>query len=92
MSSSAPCTEELKRENTELTKNFRCKGRAPAAKDKIIALHEENKRLAESVSAVVTPTEACRGQSPNMPPRTDLRVVLPTVVCRPSSVKGGRMI
>ena len=31
-----------------------------AAKDKIIALHEENKRLAESVSAVVTPTEARR--------------------------------
>lgn len=28
-----------------------------AAKDKIIALHEENKRLAESVSAMVTPTE-----------------------------------
>lgn len=31
-----------------------------AAKDKIIALHEENKRLAESMNAVVTPTEARR--------------------------------
>ena len=31
-----------------------------AAKDKIIALQQENKRLAESVSAVVTPTEARR--------------------------------
>lgn len=88
MSSSAPCTEELKRENTELTKKLlAAKDELLAAKDKIIALHEENKRLAESVSAVVTPTEA-RRDNPNMPPRTDLRVVLPTVVCRAVSVKG----
>lgn len=61
MSSSAPCTEELKRENTELTKKLlAAKDELLAAKDKIIALHEENKRLAESVSAVVTPTEARR--------------------------------
>ena len=31
-----------------------------AAKDKIIALQQENKRLVESVSAVVTPTETHR--------------------------------
>lgn len=62
MSSSAPCTEELKRENTELTKKLLAvKDELLAAKDKIIALHEENKRLAESVSAVVTPTETRRG-------------------------------
>ena len=61
MSSSAPCTEELKRENTQLTKKLlAAKDELLAAKDKIIALHEENKRLAESVSAVVTPTEARR--------------------------------
>lgn len=61
MSSSAPCMEELKRENTELTKKLlAAKDELLAAKDKIIALHEENKRLAESVSAVVTPTETRR--------------------------------
>lgn len=61
MSSSAPCTEELKRENTELTKKLlAAKDELLAAKDKIITLHEENKRLAESVSAVVTPTETRR--------------------------------
>lgn len=62
MSSSAPCMEELKRENTELTKKLlAAKDELLAAKDKIIALHEENKRLVESVSAVVTPTETHRG-------------------------------
>ena len=53
--------EELKRENTELTKKLlAAKDELLAAKDKIIALHEENKRLAESVSAVVMPTETRR--------------------------------
>lgn len=53
--------EELKRENTELTKKLlAAKDELLAAKDKIIALHEENKRLVESVSAVVTPTETHR--------------------------------
>lgn len=62
------CVEELQRENIELTKQLlasknellEAKNELIASKDKLIALHEENKRLAESVSAVVTHTEARR--------------------------------
>lgn len=51
---------ELLVRNKELEeKVFDLKGRL-ADKEKLIALLEENKRLAESVSAVVTPTEARR--------------------------------
>ena len=59
---------QLKHKNTELTEKLlsakdellEAKNEIITSKDKIIALHEENKRLAESVSAVVTPTEARR--------------------------------
>lgn len=51
---------ELLNKNRELEeKVFELKERL-ADKEKLIALLEENKRLAESVSAVVTPTEARR--------------------------------
>ena len=53
-------TEALERENAQLRELLEAKNELLASKDKIIALHEENKRLAESVSAVVTPTEARR--------------------------------
>ena len=60
--------KQLERKNTELTEKLfaakdellEAKNELITSKDKIIALHEENKRLAESVSAVVTPTEARR--------------------------------
>ena len=71
--------ERLEHKNVELTEKLfaakdelleaknellEAKNELLASKDKIIALHEENKRLVESVSAVVTPTEAHRlGQS-----------------------------
>ena len=59
---------QLKHKNTELTEKLlsakdellEAKNEIITSKDKIIALHEENKRLVESVSAVVTPTEARR--------------------------------
>ena len=50
--------ERLEHKNVELT--VEAKNELLASKDKIIALHEENKRLVESVSAVVTPTETRR--------------------------------
>ena len=53
-------TEALERENTQLRELLEAKNELLTSKDKIIALHEENKRLAESVSAVVTPTETRR--------------------------------
>lgn len=53
-------TETLERENAQLRELLEAKNELLASKDKIIALHEENKRLAESVSAVVTPTETRR--------------------------------
>lgn len=68
--------ERLEHKNVELTEKLfaakdelleaknellEAKNELLASKDKIIALHEENKRLVESVSAVVTPTEAHRG-------------------------------
>ena len=59
---------QLERKNTELTEKLfaakdellEAKNELLASKDKIIALHEENKRLVESVSAVMTPTETRR--------------------------------
>ena len=51
---------QLERENAQLRELLEAKNELLASKDKIIALHEENKRLVESVSAVVTPTEARR--------------------------------
>ena len=51
---------QLERENAQLRELLEAKNEIITSKDKIIALHEENKRLAESVSAVVTPTEARR--------------------------------
>ena len=67
--------ERLEHKNVELTEKLfaakdelleaknellEAKNELLASKDKIIALHEENKRLVESVSAVVTPTETRR--------------------------------
>ncbi|GAB7495931.1 hypothetical protein [Bilophila wadsworthia] len=57
---------QLECKNEELTEKLfatkdellETKNELLASKDKIIALHEENKRLAESMSAVVTSTEA----------------------------------
>ena len=57
---------QLECKNEELTEKLfaakdellEAKNELLASKDKIIALHEENKRLAESMSAVVTSTEA----------------------------------
>lgn len=67
--------ERLEHKNVELTEKLfaakdelleaknellEAKNELLASKDKIIALHEENKRLVESVSAVMTPTETRR--------------------------------
>nr|WP_294508595.1 hypothetical protein [uncultured Bilophila sp.] len=54
--------DELEREKMELTQKLLALHEELASSQKqVIALQQENKRLAESVSAVVTPTETRRG-------------------------------